>query len=65
MEVPVCDGTLSAPGGVLTCSGAWVPAAAARLSMTDAEVLSGAILFVLALAFGLRSARRAFFKGDL
>jgi len=65
MEVPVCDGTLSAPGGVLTCSGAWQSAAAAQLSLSDAELISGAVLFVLALAFGFRVARRQFFKGDV
>jgi len=61
MEVPVCNGTISAPGGVLTCSGAWESAAAAKLTMQDAYLLSGAVLFVLALAFGFRVAYRQFF----
>jgi len=65
MDVPVCEGTISAPGGVLTCSGAWSSAAAAKLSMSDAETLAGAVFFVLALAFGFRAARRLFFKGEI
>lgn len=62
MLVPVCDGVISAVGATIECSGTWgmVDMPAARLSPEDFQQLSGEIIFLFVVAYGVKLLRQQF-----